>query len=239
MGFILFLVAVPYACYILYVIITAIRTMLRGDNKLSVYGKASMLIAEVIFTVVAPAIGFCRFDHYGPNMPFAKHHVLSIILLVMVSSISFWCARLTVETRNLYLRILFSVGMLQGIVLCFFTTIHFLNYSLMGIVFPFQGFELLCPLVAFFLLIRELYFYSQTAFSAELLPYREQLGFIPLPLKIIQLPVLQRIIAYTGLLAVALLLQIAVAYAFGQEPGSIIKAFTNSTGFIFSKSTGL
>ncbi|MCW3071423.1 MAG: hypothetical protein JWO44_1313 [Bacteroidetes bacterium] len=237
MFFLLLLIGIPYVIYILYVIITAIRTMLRNDkNKLSVYGIASMLIADVIFTVIAPAIGFCRFDAYGPNMPFARHHVISIILLVMASSLSFWCARLTAETRMPLLRILFSVGMLQGILLCFITTIHFMNYFVLGIIFPFEGFELLCPLVAFFLLIREFYFYNKTeSISAELLPYREMLGFIPLPLKIIQLSMPKRIVVYSGLLVIAIALQVAFLYAFGQDADSIVKAFRESSGFIFSK----
>ncbi|MCW3102023.1 MAG: hypothetical protein JWO09_463 [Bacteroidetes bacterium] len=234
--FFLLLLGIPYILYILYVIVTAIRTMKRNDNQLSGYGQASMLTADFVFTLIAPAIGFCRFDAYGFDMPFSKRHVISIILLVMVSSASFWCARLTSGTRNPFLRILFSVGMLQGIILCFACSIHFLNYFVLGIVFPFQGFELLCPLVAFFLLLREFYFYNQTAaVPAELLPYREELGFIPLPLQVVQLPLLPRLAVYSALLAIAVALQVALLYSLGQDADSIIKAFRESSGFIFSK----
>jgi|GEM_PF-3090772 len=237
MGVILILLGIPYVVYILYVIVTAIRTINRNDkNKLSEYGKAILLTSDFIFTLIAPVIGFCRYDSYGPNMPFSKRHVISIILLVIVSSASFWGARLTSGTRIPYLRILFSVGMLQGLILCFACTIHFLNYFALGIIFPLAGFELLCPLVAFFLLLREFYFYNKAAVPAELLPYREELGLLPVPLQVIQLPALPRLAVYMGLLAIAVALQVAFLYSLGQDADSIIKAFRESSGFIFSKS---
>jgi hypothetical protein len=231
----LILTGIPYAIYVLYVIIIAVRSIINGDKeKTGRFGKAVLLISEVVFTTVAPIIGFARFDQYGPEIPFSKHHVLSIILLVIVSSASFWGARFTEGTRNPLIRILFSTGLLQGIFLCFITTIHFLSFIPMGLLFPLAGFELLAPLIALFLLIREFYFYNKLVSIPELLPYREELGFVPLPFKILEMPLLPRTCIYTSLLVCALGLQIGFGYAFGQDIDGIVKAFTESTGFIFS-----
>lgn len=229
----LFLLGIPYVGYVIFLIVNSIKTLVKNKDRSS---TVFILISEMIFTIIGPGIGFWRFDKYGSDIPFDKHHVLSIILLVIVSSASFWLAKLTHKNGNPVLRILLSIGMLQGILLCFITSIHFILFIPMGIIYPFFGFELLSPIIALLFLLKEFNFYNRIIFDLdELLPYRAQLGFIPLPIKIMQLPALPRIAVYLTGVVMLLFLEIMIASFFGQDYDSIIKAFTHSVGFIFSK----
>jgi hypothetical protein len=228
------LLGIPYLAYVIFLIVNSIKTIVKDTNSSS---NIIILISEIVFTIIGPCIGFWRFDKYGSDIPFDKRHVLSIILLVLVSSMSFWIAKLTHKNGNPVLRILLSIGMLQGILLCIITSIHFIPFIPMGIIYPFFGFELLSPIIALLFLLKEFNFYNRVIFDLEeLLPYRAQLGFIPLPIKIMQLPALPRIMVYLSGVATLLFLEIMIASFFGQDYDSIIKAFTHSVGFIFSKS---
>jgi hypothetical protein len=194
-----------------------------------------LVIAEVLYTIIGPIIGFIRFDEFGGDIPFAKQHVLTIILLVIASSASFWLARLAGKVHNPWIRIITSIGLLQGIVLCAFTAVHFIEFIPNGIIYPTLGFELLSPLIVLILLCRELYLYNAFQYNLEeLLPYRQELGFIPLPLKIVTAPFFNRTVIYGALLIPLVIAQILFAYACGQDLDAIIKAFTHSHGFIFS-----
>lgn len=129
---------------------------------------------------------------------------------------------------------LLSAGMLQGILLCFAVTIHFGGYLPLGMVFPWMGFELLSPLVALFLLFRQLYFYNKIETEA-LLPYREELGMVPLTVALFRQPLIVRLFVY-GIFVIAFVaLQMAACYALGLQPDSIVRAFTESRGFTFSR----
>ncbi len=229
--------AIPYAAYLIYLIVQIILTLKRSEKKCrSNAAEAILLFSEIVFTVIGPIIGFCRFDQFGPEIPFAKQHVLIIILLSAVGSVSFWLARATKDTHNLFVRIFLSAGMLQGIVLCAIVTIHFAGFMLMGIIFPWAGFELLCPLIAFFMLIRELYFYNQVKLDMEeLLPYRRELGFEPVQYKLFQQPLTARLFVYGAIVVVLVIAQVLLGYAVGLQPDSIIRAFTQSVGFTFSR----
>lgn len=234
----LFLItAVIYAIYSLLFLTTYVIAIIKGEREnQSKWSQLLLVFSEVLFTVIGPIIGFERFDEYGPEIPFAKQHVLVIILLVIVSSASFWIARFTSKTENPFLRILVSVGLLQGIVLCSVTTIHFLEFIPLGIIYPFMGFELLSPFFALLILSREFYLYNKTKFNYDdALPYRQELGFVPVPFKIIQAPLITRLVIYGGLLIPVIILQMLLAYGCGQDIDAIVKAFTHSVGFVFSK----
>jgi hypothetical protein len=235
---IFFLLGFPYIAFVLFAIITIIMTLSRGEKNVRSRFSAGLLIfSEVLFTIIGPAIGFYRFDEFQPEIPFAKQHVLSIILLVLVSASSFWIARFVQKTNNAIVRIVLSVGLLQGIVLCFITSIHFLAFLPLGIIFPFAGFELLSPVVAFFILLREFYFLNKVELDLpELLPYRAELGFIPLPYQILKQPLSKRLLVYGLLMILLLLVEVLLAFGVGQDIDSILKAFTHSVGFIFSHS---
>lgn len=232
-----FFFAIIYAIYTLFFMTIFSLTTWRGDRlSQSRFSIITMTFSEILYTVIGPIIGFTRFDEYGPEIPFAKQHVLIIIILVIVGSASFWIARFTSKTENPFLRILVSVGLLQGIILCLVTSIHFLTFIPLGIIYPFLGFELLSPVFALLLLSREFYFYNKTEFNYDdALPYRQELGFIPLPFKIIQAPIVSRLVIYGVLLIPLIILQMLFAYGCGQDIDAIVKAFTHSVGFVFSR----
>ena len=226
-----FIFAAVYVPYILYIIVVSLLQIARGEKKPGVL----LGIAEVIFTVIGPAIGFWRFDQYGHDIPFAKPEAISIMLLTATSSAAFWLAKLTEPTNNPVVRIIISAGMLQVMLVCVLTSIHFITFIPLGIMFPWAGFELLSPLLAFFLLFREFYFYNRRVLDMEeLLPYHKELGFVPLPHQVFQLPLSQRLVVYTALAVIAIVLQSGLLYAIGQPIDTVIRAYTHSTGFIFS-----
>lgn len=230
------LFGILYVAYGIFFLITLFKTIKSGERRpQDAFSDLMMVGTEVVYTIIGPIIGFMRFDAFGPEIPFAKQHVLIIILLVIVGSLSFWIARFTSKASNPIIRILVSVGLLQGIVLCFITSIHFLTFIPLGIIYPIYGFELLSPVFALFLLIREFYFYNKTEFNYDdALPYRQELGFVPIPFKIIQAPVFTRIVIYGAMLIPLVVVQMLFAYGCGQDIDSIVKAFTHSVGFVFS-----
>ena len=227
---------IGYLFFAAFSFITPIVTMARGEKDCKhKFSAAVLFFSEIVYTIIGPVIGFMRFDQFGADIPFAKQHVLVIILLVISSSASFWFAKLTTGTTNPFIRIIVSIGMLQGIILCAVTTIHFLPFMPNGIVFPTMGFELLSPLIAFIMLLREFYFYNRTELNlTELLPYREELGFVPIPFKILQLSLFNRCLVYGAFLIPVVTVHVLFAYGCGQDIDSLVKAFTHSHGFIFS-----
>lgn len=231
-----FIVALIYAIYSLTFLTTFVIATLKGDSEnQSKFSQFILVLSEILFTVIGPILGFARFDEYGPEIPFAKQHVLVIILLVIVSSASFWIARFTSKSANPFLRILVSVGLLQGIILCAVTTIHFLEFIPLGLIYPFMGFELLSPFFALLILSREFYLYNKTKFNYDdALPYRQELGFVPIPFKIIQAPLVTRLVIYGGMLIPVVIVQMLLTYGCGQDIDAIVKAFTHSVGFVFS-----
>jgi uncharacterized protein DUF6688 len=229
-------IIIGYLSFVIFCIVTPLITIGRKEKSCRNNFSGGLLIfSEIIYTIIGPIIGFIRFDEFRPDIPFSKQHVLIIILMVIVSSASFWLAKLTAKTLNPVVRIIISVGLLQGLVLCAVTTIHFLPFIPNGIMFPALGFELLSPLIAFVLLLREFYFYNRMEVDLdELLPYRKELGFVPLPLQIIQQPLSYRLLIYGGLLIPVVILQVLMAFGCGQDIDALIKAYTHSHGFIFS-----
>ena len=231
----MFLLTPIYLVYLIWVITAVFKSFSRDENSnQNSFNDSLIIFSEIVFTIAGPIIGFMRYDKYGPDIPFAKHHVFSIILLVIAASSSFWLASFTSKNKNPILRIILSVGMLQGIVLCFVVTIHFIPYILSGIIFPLFGFELLSPVMALLLLIRAFYFYNKDEVDLnELIPYHEKIG-LPLPYQLFNMSFSKRIIFYLLLLVPLIAAQVFVAYACGQDIDSLVKAFTHSRGFTFS-----
>ncbi|MFL5763075.1 MAG: DUF6688 family protein [Bacteroidia bacterium] len=235
-GFLFALVITGYTAFLLYVIITIIINFKRKERDCrNPLAEAIMVFSEVLFTIIGPVIGFMRYDTFGPDIPFAKHHVLIIMLLVSSSSAAYWFSRFTMNIPNPLVRIIASAGLLQGIILCFITTIHFLPFFFLGVFYPMLGFELLSPLIALFLLSKQLYFYTRKKFDySELLPYRTELGFVPVPVKIMESPASARFVVFTALVVLMIAVQVFFDYGCGHDPTSVIKAYTESHGFIFS-----
>ena len=223
-----------YAIYILYVIITSMM-MISMKMWRSEESPYRLLFTDIIHTVVGPIIGFIRYDEYGPEIPFSKEHVFTIIVLVFVSSVSFWLSRLTRKINTPVQNMLLSIGIFQGMIVCLITTIHFFNFLPSGLAFPMFGFELLTPLIAFFLLLKEFYFVNRYISSIP------QTGLIYLKIgrAKISYEVINKLLYYRGFLypvmaVILIIIEIAIACFFGQDFDSIIKAFTESKGFIFS-----
>jgi len=229
--------AIAYVIYALYFLVTYIITLVHREERCrNSFSERIMVFSEIVYTVIGPIIGFARFDEYGSSTPFEKQHVLSIIILVMVSSTCYWIARFTSRSEHPVLRIIVSIGLLQGIVLCFVSTIHFISFIPLGLVYPIIGFELLSPFFAMLLLLRKFYFYNEVQIKfQDPVPNRSQLGVVPLAFKIYVAPFFYRILIYCCLLIPVIAAQVFIAYGCGQDIDAIIKAFTHSRGFIFSK----
>ncbi len=230
------LLAGLYMAYLIFVIITILMTISRGEKKCrNLFSEWLLIFSEIVFTIAGPIIGFLRFDKFQPDIPFSKQHLPVLLLVVLTSSTSFWLARFTHKTSNLIVRILCSIGLIQGILLCFITTIHFIPFMPLGIIYPWLGFELLSPLIALLFLIREIYFYNKVTIDfSEQLPYRNELGFIPLSYQLFKLPLFKRFVIYIIPAFALLLIQVLIAYGCGQDIDALVKVFTHSQGFIFS-----
>jgi len=232
---ILFILAGIYSVYAIYVIITIIISLIRGEKDFRYeFTNLLILISEIMFTTIAPAIGFMRYDQYLPDIPFAKQYVLIIIILVISSSLSFWLSRF-LDTTKPMIKIFLSVGLMQGIILCGVISIHFIPFLPLGIMWSWLGFELLSPIFAFMFLVREFYFLNKSEFNyPELLPNRKELGFIPVPVLVLQQSFIARLFIYFTLTILIIILQVLIGCALGLDIDSLIKAFTHSHGFVFS-----
>jgi hypothetical protein len=222
----------PFLCLVTVLIVKSVlRTGQEGQSNSSYF---ILLSAGILFTIIGPIIGFIRFDQYG-DIPFDKRHVLSVMFFVAISSVFYWVAVFMRHNSGALLRMIVSGGLLLGIILCLFCSIHFLNYLHMGLIYPLFGFELLSPVMALLLLSSELYSYNLVQpLPEDLLPYRKELGFVPFPDKVIELPFLKRIPVYLCLSLLIALVAVLLCWIAGQDIDSIIKAFTHSRGFIFS-----
>src|ERR1043166_7340865 len=107
MGLAFALVIVAYLAFLLFVVITVIMNFSRKERECrNPFSEALLFFSEVLFTVIGPVIGFMRYDTFGPDIPFSKHHVMIIIVLVITSSISYWISRFTLKVANPFIRIM-------------------------------------------------------------------------------------------------------------------------------------
>jgi hypothetical protein len=225
-----------YLLFLGFIIVTIIICLRAGRERCrNLFSETMLVISEVMYTVIGPIIGFMRFDEFGSDIPFAKHHVFSVIIITISSSLFFWISRISMKAPNPLLRIFVSVGLLQGIFFCFITSVHFLAFIPLGVIYPLLGFELVSPLIALLLLIKQFYFYTKVQFDySEQLPYRNELGFVPVPVKIMESPAFTRFVVFAALVIPMILAQVAFAYGCGQDANALLEAFRDSHGFIFS-----
>ncbi len=224
-----------YSFYILFVVINSLKIISRNFWQSEDIQDNRLVVSDIIHTIIGPIIGFNRYDAFGPDIPFAKTHVGIIIFLVIVASLSFWISRIAQKQLHPILKMGLSVGILQGMILCIITTIHFVPYLLSGLVFPMFGFELLTPFIAFFLLLKE--FYS-LQISLRIRPETglvyQKLGMVTIPHELINNFIYYRIFFYPLLLIGLVVFEIGFMTLFGFAPDSLLKVFTESKGFIFS-----
>jgi hypothetical protein len=179
------------------------------------------ILAAIFFTILGPICGFARCNSmFSSESPFAPNFMLAVELLVVVSGFAYWVSLYYKRQLPTWLNGLLRAAILQGVILDLFVTIHFLNYMGLGLVFPYLGFELLVPPIAGLFLLYELFCNirinkPQSVSGLDADPLRK-LGML------------------WGLLLVLLLVEQALLIPLGYPPDSLIRAFTESHGFIFS-----
>jgi hypothetical protein len=197
----------------------SIRNEFRNDDELSLW----IVLTGALFTSLAPLIGFLRFDAFGTDMPFSKPEVLSVEVLVVVSAICYWVSKLFKKKLSPFVNLLLRAGLLQGIILDFIVTIHFGNYLLMGIVFPFLGFELLAPPMALIFLLYEFRCNSKVAAQNTKAEF----------------PAPNNMLLQFGMVIALIVAEQALLIPAGFHWDSLITAFTESKGFVLSADTRL
>lgn len=179
--------------------------------------SAWLTVFGIIFTIIAPLIGFIRFDNYPPEIPFAKAHVASVEIMVIISALSYWLSRFYKREIPEWLNFFVRAGMMQGVTLCAFVAVHFGGYLVQGFLLPTFGFELDAPLIVIPLLLYEL---RCNYALDELNGYTAQ--------------VQRNRALQPGLLVVLLIVEQASLLPFGYSWNSLALAFTQSNGFTFS-----
>ncbi len=221
---VIFFMGIPYALFVATTIFLSIRIVTKSIlKKNQVYSKFRLLFSEIMYTTVGPILGFMRYDEYGPDIPFCKAHDTSLILLVFISSLAFWISKFAGSSCNKFLKTVLSVAIFQGIIVCLITSIHLIPRLSDGLIFPIFGFEMLAPIVCFFLLSKELYFLNSKQ--------KKEASFQP---ELKEENKVQEILIYPLVLIGLLFLEIGVATVMGQDADSLIKVYTLSKGFIFS-----
>lgn len=192
----------------------SIRNEFQNDDELTKW----VILLGVLFTSLAPLIGFIRFDDFGPDLPFSKNHVLAIELIVVVSAICYWVSKFFKKKLPPFVNLLLRAGLIQGIILDFIITIHFANYLGLGLMFPFFGFELLAPPIAMLFLLFELHcnFRTPKQTTEPILSVQKE---IPLQF---------------GVVIALVVVEQMMLFPMGFQWNSIVLAFTESKGFVFS-----
>jgi hypothetical protein len=209
-----------YPAFLLWTIILITRNWMRSvKNEYRDDPKSPWLtILALLFTVVSPVLGFWRFDEFTSlGIPFSKHHVLAVEVIVAVSSLGYWMSRFYKRELPMVMNWVVRAAMLQGIVLCLVTTIHFGYHLPYGIVWPTLGFELEAPPVAALFLLYELtcnYKLVRQGPVAQPTPALRSLQW--------------------GLPVVLMVMELAPLLPFGYEWNSFLLAFTHSRDFVFS-----
>jgi hypothetical protein len=175
-----------------------------------------LTVFGLLFTVVGPLIGFSRYDHYRElGIPFSPQHVFAVEFVAITGALSYWASRFYKREMPWLLRYLVLGGMLQGLLLCFVTSIHFAGFYGYGIAWAPLGFELFSPPVAFLFLLYEL--------VCLLRPEQERSAAVMTP-------------ARWGLPLILVVAGQALLLPFGFSWNSLYLAFVQSENFIFSHS---
>lgn len=217
----MYLIFFIYPILLIVIIIALFRNWkksMRNDFKNNDELSVGMTLLGGFFTTLAPLIGFIRFDAFGPDIPFSKHHVVAIELLVIVSAACYWISRFSKKKLSPFVNLLLRAGLIQGIILDLFVTIHFAEYMGMGVIFPLFGFELLAPPMAMLFLIYELHcnFRIQTQNPG------------------LEFSLHNTIPVQSGVVLVLVFVEQLMLLPMGFQWNSLLLAFTESRGFVFS-----
>lgn len=195
----------------------SIRNQFRNNDELNCW----VVLPGILFTTLAPLIGFMRFDAFGPEIPFSKHHVAVIELVVIISAVCYWISKFFKKKLPPVVNLLVRAGLIQGIILDAIVTIHFTNYFGMGIMFPLFGFELLAPPIAMLFLIYELQCNLKSAPQNMALEFSAEKKFL----------------LHAGIVLALIVVEQAVLLPAGSQWDSLVSAFTESKGFVFSSNS--
>lgn len=211
---------IVYPAILIWTIVLIIRNWMKSSRaQFSEDPKSAMLVIfGILFTVIAPALGFWRYDQYTSlGIPFAPEHVLSLELPVIVSALSYWISRFYKRKLSFVPLLLVRAGLIQGIAICFFTSIHFVNFYSYGLIWVPLGFELLAPPIAFLFLLYECIasfrMDGKTAARASTPAWQ---------------------LMQQGLPVILVVTEQALLLPFGYQWNSLLLTFTQSHGFIFS-----
>jgi hypothetical protein len=195
----------------------SIRNQFRNSDELSKW----MIFFGALFTSVAPLIGFLRFDAYGSEIPFSKPHVMAVEWLVVVSAVCYWVSVFYKRKLSPFVNLLVRAGLIQGIILDAIITIHFANYLGLGVVFPLFGFELLAPPIAMLFLFYELRCNTKVSEQNGASEYAAD----------------KKLLLQAGLVIALIVVEQAMLLPAGAHWDSLISAFTESRGFVFSSNS--
>lgn len=227
------LLTIPFAGWLLMLLIKLVAQISKPPFISSeVYHNKSILAAEILFTVIAPAVGFVRYQEFPPEFPFAEKHLFTLIFLVVVSINSYWASRLYKSHQAPLVAALIPLGIFQGILINLALLIHFNFYVLMGVAFPVFGFELVAPLINIFLFVRELYF-GHLYFRQNLEPSSfSNPNFLIRFLLTFNLR--RKSLTYFILWMPFFVVQQSILVLLGQKPDAAVRVFVESCGFTFS-----
>lgn len=193
--------------------------------------------AEVIFLLVAPLLGFIRYQAFETTgeIVFSSTHLPTLITMAALGGASFWVSKLFKYDAPPWLTILIPLGLIQAIILNIVLAIHFGKYIFIGMVFPLHGFELVAPLLNITLLSRELYHHH--------LVFRHHVKNEPIYSRnylvlslffFMDTSFMSKLRICLTLFVPMLLLQVMILTLFGQSPDAIVQVFTDTKGFTFS-----
>jgi hypothetical protein len=180
--------------------------------------SAWITVFAILFTTLGPLMGFWRYNKFGADCPFDPKHVFAIEIIVIVSAMCYWFSRFFKKEFPPFINGILRAGLIQGIILDFFVTIHFGTYMIRGLVFPLFGFELLAPPMALLFLLYELHCNIGAG----------KLRNVSL------IAVGKNVALQCGVLFVMVFAEQAILLPVGFEWNSLVLAFTRSHGFIFS-----
>lgn len=230
----LFFFLIPFGVLVLYALIQTVRSIslsFKLQEEMPLNGL--MIFLEISFTVIAPLLGFWRYDDFGPERPFAAQQLFTLQFITWASVIAYWTSRFAKHHLPNYANMLLMALIFQGFILNLVLIAHFGSWVMMGFIFPMLGFELVAPYLNLLFLGRELYNNHLHSKSANFLKIKHTTaGKVEKILAISSFP--QKIaLAFVGFL-MFLSVEVGISMVFNQKPTALIEVFTNSIGFTFS-----
>lgn len=215
------LLAIPFVFFFIYTLSFSIITVIRDYKKSKKStSRDKLILGEILFIIIGTPLGFYRCDEFGSDIPFAKEHMPTIIFISIVSIVCFFITRYSKKKYVGFEKTILNVGLLQGILICLITSVHFALYLPLGIAFPIFGYELATPIISLFLLLNQLYFFNK---KNEIHDKEQKTDLI------------KKTSFHLLIFCLLVFFEITIATSLGQENDSIIKAYTESEGFLFSK----